>query len=52
MKLFLNGFMYENRHLKRYDQSTLNGVLKPTMALVNETLGREAFRPRMRSMLR
>ena len=46
MKLFLNGFMHENRHLKRYDQSTLNGVLKPTMELVNETLGREAFRPR------
>ena len=45
MKLFLNGFMHENRHLKRYDQSTLNGVLKPTMALVNEVLGRKAFRP-------
>ena len=45
MKLFLNGFMHENRHLKRHDESTLNGVLEPTMALVNETLGREAFRP-------
>ena len=45
MKLFLNGFMYENRHLKRHDESTLNGVLEPTMVLVNETLGREAFRP-------
>lgn len=45
MKLFLNDFMFENRRLKRYDESTLNGVLKPTMSLVNETLGREAFRP-------
>ena len=46
MKLFLNGFMHENRHLKRHDESMLNGVLKPTMELVNETLGRAAFRPR------
>lgn len=45
MKLFLNDFMFENRHLKRHDESTLNGVLEPTMALVHETLGREAFRP-------
>ena len=45
MKLFLNGFMDENRHLQRYGESTLNGVLEPTMALVNETLGRETFRP-------
>ena len=45
MKLFLNDFMNENRHLKRYDESTLNSVLEPTIALVNETVGREAFRP-------
>ena len=45
MKLFLNEFMHENRRLTRYDESTLNSVLEPTMALVNETLGREAFRP-------
>ena len=45
MKLFLNDFMDENRHLERYGKSTLNGVLEPTMALVNETVGREAFRP-------
>ena len=45
MKLFLNDFMDENRYLKRYGESTLNGVLEPTMALVNQTVGREAFRP-------
>lgn len=45
MKLFLNGFMEENRDLGLYDESTLNGVLEPTMALVNETLGRDTFRP-------
>lgn len=45
MKLFLNDFMDENRHLKRYGESTLNSVLEPTMALVNQTVGREAFRP-------
>lgn len=45
MKLFLNDFMDKNRHLKRYDESTLNRVLEPTMALVNQTIGREAFRP-------
>ena len=45
MKVFLNNFMNENRHLERYDESTLNGILEPTMALVNETVGREAFRP-------
>lgn len=45
MKLFLNEFMDENRQLKRYGETTLNGVLQPTMALVNETLGRDAFRP-------
>ncbi len=46
MKLFLNDFMDENRHLEIHDEPTLNGVLEPTMAIVNETLGREAFRPR------
>ena len=45
MKLFLNDFMNENRHLKRYGEATLNSVLEPTMAIVNETVGREAFRP-------
>ena len=45
MKLFLNDFMNENRQLKRYGEATLNGVLEPTMALVNETVGRGAFRP-------
>lgn len=45
MKLFLNGFMDENRNLELYDESTLNGVLEPTMALINKTLGREVLRP-------
>ena len=45
MKLFLNRFMNENRRLTRYDETTLDHVLEPTMALVNETVGREAFRP-------
>ena len=45
MKIFLNEFMSENRQLRRYDEATLNGVLEPTMALVNQTVGREAFRP-------
>lgn len=45
MKLFLNEFMDENRQLRRYSETTLNGVLEPTMALVNQTVGREAFRP-------
>ena len=45
MKLFLNEFMNENRQLKRHDETTLNGVLEPTMALVNRAVGREAFRP-------
>ncbi len=45
MKVFLNRFMAENRQLERYGEKTLNGVLEPTMALVNHTVGREAFRP-------
>lgn len=45
MKLFLNEFMSENRQLKRHDETTLNGVLEPTMALVNQAVGRQAFRP-------
>lgn len=45
MKLFLNEFMAKNRQLDRYGETTLNGVLEPTMALVNQTVGREAFRP-------
>ena len=45
MKLFLNEFMDGNRQLRRYGETTLNGVLEPTMALVNQAVGREAFRP-------
>lgn len=45
MKLFLNGFMEENRNLELYGESTLNGVLEPTLALVDAMLGRAAFRP-------
>lgn len=45
MKLFLNEFMAENRQLKRYGETTLNGVLEPTMEIVNQAIGREAFRP-------
>ena len=45
MKLFLNKFMKNNQNLERYDESTLNGILEPTMALANETVGSAAFRP-------
>jgi len=45
MKLFLNRFMSGNRRLQRHDGSALNRVLEPTVALVNGTLGRAAFRP-------
>ncbi len=45
MKLFLNSFMGENRNLNLHGERSLNGVLEPTMALVNQTLGRDAFRP-------
>lgn len=45
MKLFLSSFMDSNRHLERYDESALDAVLKPTVALANETLTPSAFRP-------
>ena len=45
MKLFLNDFMKENKDLRRYSAATLDGILEPTMELVNSSLGSKAFRP-------
>ena len=45
MKLFLSDFMGRNRYLKLHDRKKLDSAFKPTVELLNQTVGPKAFRP-------
>ena len=45
MNEFLNKFMGWNRNLKNIDRNQITEAFVPTLALINKTLGRKAFRP-------
>jgi len=42
---FLNKFMGENRKLEKTEKKQITQAFVPTVAVINETLGRKAFRP-------
>jgi hypothetical protein len=45
MKLFLNKFMSQNRHLELYSQDTLRQLFEPSLRFAAEHLGSKSFRP-------
>lgn len=44
LKGFLNTFMSSNRNLQRFNSITLDNLILPSIALINQQLGRTAFR--------
>lgn len=44
LKGFLNSFMGNNRHLQKYSEQAILSVFEPTVRIIDEILGKRAFR--------
>ncbi len=44
MKLFLNGFMSNNRNLETHSKKNLDKIFYPTISVINKVLSEDAFK--------